>query len=243
MSPLGLYTRTEILVGRAGLHRLQQAHVLLAGLGGVGAFAAEALCRAGIGRLTLVDHDVVEWTDFNRQLPSSLETLGQKKTKVMGDRLSLINPECELIILDQFLTPALIPAILDAAQPNWVLDAIDSLNSKVGLLVEARTRGLRVASSMGAGGRLDPSALQVGDLMDSTICPLARDVRRRLHRRGCGRGIIAVWSIEPPARPLPPEPTSFGRPRAINGTISYLPALFGMTLAGVVIRNILQSET
>ncbi|MBF0271857.1 MAG: ThiF family adenylyltransferase [Magnetococcales bacterium] len=239
MDEPGLYTRTEILVKAAGVERLRQAHVLLAGVGGVGGFAAEALVRAGIGRLTLVDHDVVAMTDLNRQLASTHDTMGQKKVEVLGRRLASIHPACQLELVDRFLTPATIPEVLDAARPDWLIDAIDSLNSKVGLLIAARERGIAVASSMGAGGRLDPTGLVVGDLMDSTICPLAREVRRRLHRRGQGRGIQAVWSIEPPAEPLPPEPTPTGRPRSVNGTISYLPALFGMTLAGLVIQSLL----
>ncbi|MBF0342149.1 MAG: ThiF family adenylyltransferase [Magnetococcales bacterium] len=242
MAEPGLFTRTEILVQAAGVERLRRASVLLVGLGGVGGFAAEALGRAGIGRLTLLDHDVVSPTDLNRQMASTLATLGEKKVDVLGRRLAEINPACELTLLDRFLTPAITGETLDLARPDWVVDAIDSLNSKVNLLIEARARGLAVASSMGAGGRLDPTRLQVGDVMDSTICPLAREVRRRLHRRGQGRGIRAVWSTEPPAEPLPPEPTPTGRPRAVNGTISYLPALFGMTLAGIVIQALLQPE-
>ncbi|MBF0614757.1 MAG: tRNA threonylcarbamoyladenosine dehydratase [Magnetococcales bacterium] len=243
MAEPGLFTRTEILVQAAGVERLRAAHVLLVGLGGVGGFAAEALGRAGIGRLTLLDHDVVAPTDLNRQLPSTQETMGEKKVTVLGQRIGSINPECRLVLLDCFLTPKNTPEILEQAQPDWVIDAIDSLNSKVNLLLAARARGLAVVSSMGAGGRLDPTRLVVGDVMDSTICPLAREVRRRLHRRGQGRGIWAVWSTEPPAPPLPPEPTPTGRPRSVNGTISYLPALFGMTLAGIVIRSIVTSTS
>ncbi|MBF0182450.1 MAG: tRNA threonylcarbamoyladenosine dehydratase [Magnetococcales bacterium] len=241
MTLLGLSTRTEILVGAEGVARLRRAHVLLAGLGGVGGFAAEALGRAGIGHLTLVDHDVVAPTDLNRQLAATGDTMEQKKLTVIGQRLAAINPHCRLELVDQFLTPSSIPELLDATRPDWVIDAIDSLNSKVGLLAMARDRELPIASSMGAGGRLDPTRLVVGDLMDSTICPLAREVRRRLHRRGYARGIVAVWSTETPAPPLAPEPTPRGRPRAVNGTISYLPALFGMTLAGIVIRDLLSS--
>ncbi|MBF0626740.1 MAG: ThiF family adenylyltransferase [Magnetococcales bacterium] len=241
MQEPGLFTRTGILVKSAGLERLQKAHVLLAGLGGVGGYAAEALGRAGIGRLTLVDHDVVALTDLNRQLASTHETMGEKKVDVLGRRIASIHPGCQLELLDHFLSPPNIPGILDAARPDWVIDAIDSLNAKVGLLIMTRERGIPVASSMGAGGRIDPTRLVVGDLMDSEICPLAREVRRRLHRRGQGRGIRAVWSTEPPAEPLPPEPTPTGRPRAVNGTISYLPALFGMTLAGIVIQSLLTS--
>ncbi|MBF0455091.1 MAG: tRNA threonylcarbamoyladenosine dehydratase [Magnetococcales bacterium] len=233
-----IFERTQILVGEEGLARLHNTHILLAGLGGVGSFTAEALIRAGIGRLTLIDSDEVAPSNINRQLPATQETIGQKKVAVMGRRLASIHDGCQLTLHDLFLTPENIPPLLEQAQPDWIIDAIDSLNCKVGLIVEGRNRNIPVASSMGAGSKLDPSRVQVGDLMDSTICPLARAVRRRLHRRGCGRGVLAVWSTEPPLPHLPPEPTSQGRPRAVNGTISYMPALFGLTLAGEVLRRV-----
>ena len=243
MTSPGLYERTHILVGERGMERLKKAHILLAGLGGVGGSAAEALGRAGIGRITLIDNDVVSPSNLNRQLLATKETIGQKKVRLMGQRLAAINPQCQLLLLDHFLTPETIPEILHEAGPDWVMDAIDSLNCKVALLVETMARTIPVVSSMGAGGRLDPTQLVVGDLMDSRICPLARTVRNRLRRRGCGRGITAVWSSEPPAPHAPPEPSDHGRHRAVNGTISYLPALFGLTLAGIVIRALLRQET
>ncbi|MBF0400493.1 MAG: tRNA threonylcarbamoyladenosine dehydratase [Magnetococcales bacterium] len=235
----GLYERTRILVGEAGIRRLQQAHVLVAGVGGVGSFAAEALGRAGIGRITLVDDDRVAPSNLNRQLPATGESLGQKKGAVMAARLAAINPHCQLEWVDQFITPESIPALLDRTAPDWVLDAIDSLNCKVALILEARARGWPVASSMGAGGRLDPSRIVVSDVMETRLCPLARAVRGRLRRRGCGLGVIAVWSTEEPLPHAPLEEMAQGRGRVVNGTISYLPALFGMTLAGVVIRGVL----
>ena len=238
----GLYERTRILVGDAGIRRLQQAHVLLAGLGGVGSFAAEALGRAGIGRLTLIDHDTVSPSNLNRQLPATGETIGQKKGAVMVQRLATINPDCQLEWVDQFVRPDTIPALLDRTAPDWVIDAIDSLNCKVALIAEARARGCPVASSMGAGGRLDPTRIVVGDVMDTHSCPLAREVRIRLRRRACARGVIAVWSSELPLPHAPPEETEQGRSRVVNGTISYLPALFGTTLAGVVVRALLQGR-
>ncbi len=236
----GLTARTRILVGDAGIVRLQEAHVFLAGLGGVGSFAAEALGRAGVGRLTLVDDDVVSPSNLNRQLPATEATMGQKKGAVMRDRLADINPRCQLEWIDHFLTPETIPALLDRTAPDWVIDAIDSLNCKVALILESRLRGYPVASSMGAGGRLDPTRIVVGDLMDTSGCPLAREVRVRLRRRGCGRGVVAVWSTELPLPHAPMAETGQGRGRVVNGTISYLPALFGITLAGVVIRALLQ---
>ncbi len=233
-----LWERTRILVGDAGVARLRDARVLLAGLGGVGSFAAEALARAGVGRLSLADHDRVAPSNLNRQLVALGSTLGRPKVEVMGERVRDINPACDLVLLDRFL-PADEMADLVAEGFDHVVDAIDSLNSKVALIAACVEAGVPIASSMGAGGRLDPTRIRAGDLMDSRGCPLARNVRQRLRRRGVERGVCAVWSEEPPHRPLPPEPTGRGRPRAVNGTVSYLPALFGLTLAGLAIQRLL----
>ncbi|MBF0309574.1 MAG: tRNA threonylcarbamoyladenosine dehydratase [Magnetococcales bacterium] len=239
MTASGLFERTRILVGDEGVERLRAAHVFLVGVGGVGGFAAEALGRAGIGRLTLLDHDIVEPSDVNRQLPATTETLGRKKVALVGQRLQAINPECRLELMDTFLNPDNTGELLDRLAPDRVVDAIDSLNCKVGLIVEAWQRRIPVFSSMGAAGRLDPSAIRVGDIMDTTVCNLAREVRSRLRRRGVGRGVTVVWSCETAAAHLPPAPVSSGRDRAVNGSISYLPALFGLMLAGNVIRSLL----
>ncbi len=234
-----LFERTHIIVGDAGIERLRRARVFLAGLGGVGAFAAEALARAGVGHLTLVDHDVVSGSNLNRQLPALQSTLGRRKIDVLAERILDINPECELRRIDRFLRAEDMDEALEGDY-HYVIDAIDSLNSKAALVVVACERGIPVASSMGAGGKLDPTRIVVGDLMDSENCPLARHMRKRLRKRGIGRGVTAVWSNEPSCAPLPPEPTEFGRDRAVNGTISYMPALFGLTLAGVVLQRIVK---
>lgn len=236
-----LWERTHIVTGDAGIDTLAGANILLAGMGGVGSYAAESLARMGVGRITLVDHDQVTASNLNRQLVALRSTLGRKKVEVMAERIADINPDCVLTIEDRFLRDEDLPGLLDRRY-DYVIDAIDSLNSKLNLLVAATECGQPIVSSMGAGGRTDPSRLQVGDLMDSSVCPLARVVRRRLRRRGVGRGITGVWSLESPRPPLPPEPTSFGRPRAVNGTVSYLPALFGMTLVGVVMHRLLGGE-
>jgi tRNA threonylcarbamoyladenosine dehydratase len=233
-----IWERTRVVVGDPGIVRLRAARVLLAGLGGVGSFAAEGLARAGIGQLTLVDFDRVAPSNLNRQLVALDSTIGRKKVEVMGERVRGINPDCTLNLVDRFLAAEEMPQVLSAGF-DWVIDAIDSLNSKVALIAEAHALGIPIASSMGAGGRTDPARIRLGDLMDSAICPLAREVRRRLRRRGVERGVLAVWSDEPPKPPLAPRPTERGRPRAINGTVSYLPALFGMTLAGAVIHRLL----
>jgi len=234
-----LWERSTILVGAPGRARLEASRVLLVGMGGVGSYAAEALARAGVGHLTLVDHDVVAGSNLNRQLPALRSTLGEKKVQVMAARIREINPECDLVLREQFIRPDDVGALL-APGFDQVIDAIDSLNCKVGLVAGAYEARLPVASSMGAGGKLDPTRIVVGDLMDSENCPLARNMRKRLRRRGVGRGVTAVWSNEPACAPLPPEPTGRGRDRPVNGTISYLPALFGLTLAGVVVQRLLE---
>lgn len=233
-----LYERTRILVGDAGVARLRESHVLVAGLGGVGAFAAEALARAGVGSMTLADHDRVTASNLNRQLVALGSTLGRLKTDVMAERIADINPACRLRVIEDFLAEDGMDVLLPGGF-DQVVDAIDSLNSKLALIETAMRLDLPIVSSMGAGGRLDPTRVQVGDLMDTRVCPLAREVRSRLRRRGIERGLTVVWSDEPPLPPLPPEDTGRGRPRAVNGSMSYLPSMFGLMLAGIVVRRLL----
>ncbi len=232
------FERAEILIGRDGLEKLASRHVFLAGLGGVGSWCAEALARAGVGRLTLADMDVVAASNINRQLPALLSTVGRPKAEVMAERIRDINPDCRLTLITDFLTPDNIPALLPD-DADYVVDCIDSLNCKVALIVEAHGRGLRVASSMGAGNKLDPSRVKVSDIAETEVDSLARVARKRLRKRGIDRGVLVVWSDEPGRPPLPPEPVSQGRARAVNGTISYLPPLFGFMLAGAVVRRLL----
>jgi tRNA A37 threonylcarbamoyladenosine dehydratase len=233
-----LYQRTHILVGDEGLARLRAAHVLVAGLGGVGSYTTEALARAGIGRLTLVDLDVVAASNLNRQLPALHSTIGRRKVDVVTERVLDINPACGVTPRAEFIRAEDMEGLL-APGFDFVVDAIDSLNCKAALVETAVKLGIPVASSMGAGGKLDPTRIVVGDVMDSEVCPLARNMRKYLRRRGIERGVTAVWSTEPSCAPLPPEPTGAGRDRAVNGTISYMPALFGLTLAGIAVQSLL----
>ena len=232
------WDRTRILVGDAGVARLRASHVLVAGLGGVGSQAAEALARAGVGALTLVDHDRVDPTNVNRQLLALGSTLGRPKTEVMAERVADINPACRVTLISDFLDADCMERVLRGGF-DQVVDAIDSLSSKLALIETAQRLGLPIVSSMGAGGRLDPTRIRVGDLMDTQVCALAREVRSRLRRRGIGRGIRVVWSDEPPRPPAPPRETGRGRARAVNGTLSYMPPLFGLMLAGVVVQRLL----
>jgi tRNA A37 threonylcarbamoyladenosine dehydratase len=237
-----LWERTRILIGDQGVRRLRDARVLVAGLGGVGSFVAEALARAGIGDLVLADSDCVAASNLNRQLCALSSTLDRPKTDVIKDRIEDINADCRVTLIDRFLAADEIPALVADGGYDVIVDAIDSLSSKLALLGAALDHGVAIGSSMGAGGRLDPTRIHVGDLMDSAGCPLAKKVRQQLRRRGYGRGIFAVWSDEPPRPPLPPVPTGRGRPRAVNGTISYLPGLFGLTLAGLATQRLLEDR-
>lgn len=232
------FERAEILIGPEGVAKLAGKHVFLAGLGGVGSWCAEALARAGIGRLTLVDMDTVAVSNINRQLPALHSTIGRKKTDVMADRILDINPDCEVEVLDVFIDPDNVQTLLPL-DVDYVVDCIDSLNCKVALIVAAHRRGTPVAASMGAGNKLDPSRIRLADIGKTQVCPLAREVRHRLKRQGIEKGILTVYSDETGRPPRPPEPTSHGRARAVNGTISYLPPLFGLMLAGAVIQRLL----
>ncbi|QIK38196.1 tRNA threonylcarbamoyladenosine dehydratase [Caldichromatium japonicum] len=229
--------RTRLLLGEAGRERLRSSHVLIVGLGGVGSFAAESLARAGVGALTLVDGDRVEPSNLNRQLIALRSTLGQPKVAVMARRIADINPACRLTLVPDFIEPEGVSGLL-APGYELVLDAIDTFSAKVALLATALKRGQPILSSMGAGGRLDPTRVQVGDLMDTRVCPLARAVRLALRKQGIGRGLTVVWSDEPPLSGIIARTGAQG-PRAMRGTISFLPALFGLMLAGVAIRHLL----
>ncbi len=235
------FERTDILIGAEGVSRLADRHVFVAGLGGVGSYCTESLARAGVGRLTLLDHDVVALSNINRQLPALLSTVGQPKAELMKSRIADINPDCQVTILRVFLTTENVNDIVPDC--DYVIDCIDSLSCKEALVAESYKRGLKVASSMGAGNRLDPSKIRIADISQTEMCPLARQMRKRLLKHhGIRRGILTVYSDEHPRDPRPPEPTSQGRPRAVNGTISYMPPLFGYMLAGAVINRLLEEQ-
>ena len=233
------FERTRILLDADEQARLAAAHVLVAGLGGVGSYCAEALARAGVGRLTIIDHDVVAASNINRQLPALLSTVGQPKAELMAARIRDINPACELTVLREFLVPETV-ADLVPADVDFVIDCIDSLTCKVALVATSVQRGLRVASSMGAGNKLDPTRIRVADISKTYMCPLASVMRKRLRKRGIAKGVLTAFSDEAGRTPLPPQPVEGrGRARAVNGTISYMPPLFGLMLAGAVVQRLI----
>ena len=234
------FERTRILLNANEQTKLARAHVLVAGLGGVGSYCAEALARAGVGRLTLIDHDSVALSNINRQLPALLSTVGQSKAELMAARIRDINPECQLVVLREFLVPETVADIVPA-DADFVIDCIDSLNCKVALVASSVERGLRVASSMGAGNKLDPTRIQIADISKTSMCPLAAVMRKRLRKRGVPKGVLTVFSDEAGRDPLPPQPVEGrGRARAVNGTISYMPPIFGLMLAGAVVQRLIE---
>ncbi|MCF8359648.1 MAG: tRNA threonylcarbamoyladenosine dehydratase [Prolixibacteraceae bacterium] len=228
--------RTQLLLGKEKLERLKNAHVLVAGLGGVGAYAAEMLCRAGIGKLTLIDGDKVELTNLNRQLPATLSHIGQNKTDILAERFRDINPEIELDIITEFIRDERMIEILNG-NFDYVVDAIDTLSPKVFLIYHSLQKGLKIVSSMGSGGKLDPELVKSADISKSYNCKLARMLRKRLSKLGIKKGITVVFSPEevPEAAVIPDEGQN---KKSTVGTISYMPPVFGCHIASVVIRDL-----
>lgn len=231
--------RTELLLGEQGLERLRDRHVLIVGLGGVGAFAAEAICRSGVGRLTIADGDVIQPSNINRQLIALHSTVGMRKAEVVGKRLMDINPSLQLRFIDEYLRDERLKELV--AEPyDFVVDAIDTLSPKVFLIMDAVRSGHRIVSSMGAGGKMDPSKIQVADISKSHSCRLAYMVRKRLHRQGIRSGINVVFSPEEVDRESILHTPGETNKLTTVGTISYMPALFGLTVASVVIRQLIE---
>ena len=189
-------TRTELLLGAERMEYLSHCHVLVVGLGGVGAYAAEQICRAGIGHMTIVDADTVNESNINRQLPALHSTLGMQKAEVVGKRLLDINPRLKLTILNEFLRDERTDEVLSSQKYDFIVDAIDSLSPKVYLLAYAYKHDIPIVSSMGAGAKLDPSQVKIADISKSYNCTLARAVRKRLHHLGVNKGIPVVFSTE-----------------------------------------------
>ena len=230
--------RTALLLGTEGMRRLAASHVLVVGLGGVGAYAAEEIARAGVGRMTLVDADVVSLSNLNRQLPALHSTLGKPKAEVMAARLRDINPDLEIEVRNCFVRDEETEALLDAAHYDFVVDAIDTLSPKTFLIYHALQRHLPIISSMGAGAKMDPSRIRIADISKTTDCALARAVRKRLKGMGISSGLPVVFSTEPANPQAILEVEDEACKRTTTGTVSYMPALFGCYLASYVIRHL-----
>lgn len=257
MPALHRFSRTELLIGQAGLDILRQSHVAIFGLGGVGSYAAEALCRSGIGRITIVDFDDICLTNLNRQLHATSTTVGMAKSDVMAQRMRLINPEAEIVpyclFYDQDNSELLMSEPYD-----YVVDAIDHITAKLHLLAICRERGIPVIASMGAAAKLDPTRIKVADISETHTCGMARSVRKLLRQRGITSGIRTVFSTEehnPSAEaaagcqdncicPNKDEQRfSCVHRRVILGSSAHIPGIFGLTMAGEVVRDLLKRQS
>lgn len=238
MVDLNWLSRSALLIGNEGIDLLQHKHVLVIGLGGVGSFAAEFICRSGIGEMTIVDGDVVDPSNRNRQLPALATNHGESKAGIMKERLMAINPELKLHVIQDFLTPQKCRELMEN-HFDYVMDCIDSLTPKVILLSKALEKNIPIVSSMGAGGKMDPTLLRVTWLPDTYQCVFAQYVRKRLKRHENYTQIKAVFSIEGVNKEALVMTDGSNFKRSAYGTISYIPAAFGGVCASVVIRDLL----
>jgi tRNA A37 threonylcarbamoyladenosine dehydratase len=230
--------RSELLVGKDVLLRLQQSNILLVGLGGVGSYAGEFLVRAGIGKMTIIDGDAVDATNKNRQLHALNSTIGQSKASLMANRFYDINPDLQLTVIPQFMQPEDMRGLLEKGNFDFVLDCIDSVSPKISLLVLASQQQLNVISSMGAGGKKDPSLVRMVDISETKNCKLAWQIRKTLRYQGVTKGVIAVYSEELHDKAALKYTDGSNFKKSFYGTISYMPALFGLYMASEVIRRL-----
>jgi tRNA A37 threonylcarbamoyladenosine dehydratase len=241
------FSRLELLIGSTGLRLLQSASVAVFGIGGVGSFAAEALARSGIGRLRLVDNDLVSLTNVNRQLPALENTIGLPKVHVMAERIRQINPDCKVEPINAFFDQQSRKELL-AVGLDYVVDAIDTVQSKLILIEQCQALNLPIICSMGTGNKFDPSLLQVADISKTRVDPLARVMRQELRKRGIDKGVKVVFSTEPPSPHLAEQEEQSqvvgqtARPRQLPGSTAFVPPAAGLLLASVVIRDLLESE-
>ncbi|MBQ1475514.1 MAG: tRNA threonylcarbamoyladenosine dehydratase [Ruminococcus sp.] len=234
------FSRTELLLGADGMEKLKRARVAVFGIGGVGGYAVEALARAGIGALDLIDNDVISLTNINRQIIALHSTVGLPKTDVMAARVKDINPECEVRTYQTFYGPDTAEQF-DFAQYDYIIDAIDTVTGKLALAVNAQKANTPIISSMGTGNKLDPTAFTVTDIYKTSFCPLARIMRKELRKRGIER-LKVVYSQE---EALTPEGVTEELPqgrRSIPGSVSFVPSAAGLILAGEVIKDIVNRD-
>lgn len=230
--------RTELLLGKDKMDRLRNAHVLVVGLGGVGAYAAEMICRAGVGKMTIVDADTVQPSNINRQLPAVHSVIGRSKAEVLAERFKDINPDLNLTVLPVYLKDEAIPELLDGNRFDFIVDAIDTVAPKCYLIYNALKRGLRIVSSMGAGAKKDITQVRFADLWETYHCGLSKAVRKKLQKMGMKRKLPVVFSTEQADQNAVVLVDDEENKKSTTGTVSYMPAVFGCFLAEYVIRKI-----
>lgn len=226
----GQFTRTEMLIGAANVKRLADASVIVFGIGGVGSYTAEALARAGVGTLTLVDNDVIDVTNINRQLPALHSTVGLSKAKTMAQRIADINPKCRIKAAECFFLPENAHEF-DFTRYDYVVDAVDTVTAKLALIEKSYRASVPVISSMGTGNKLDPSRFQITVIEKTKVCPLARVMRKALKEKGI-EGVKVLYSEEDPIRHGGRTPAS----------ISFVPSVAGLLIAGEVIMDLLRDQ-
>ena len=230
--------RTQLLLGEEKMQRMASAHVLIVGLGGVGAYAAEMICRAGVGQMTLVDADTVQPSNINRQLAALQTTIGREKVEVLAERYKQINPELKLTVLPVYLKDDNIPELLDAATYDFIVDAIDTISPKCYLIAHAMQRRIKIVSSMGAGAKSDISQVRFADIWETYHCGLSKAVRTRLQKMGVKRKLPVVFSTEQADANAVLLTDEERNKKSTCGTVSYMPAVFGCFLAEYVIKRL-----
>lgn len=230
------YARTEMLIGKAGVAKLRNARVAVFGIGGVGGHAVEALARSGVGALDLIDNDIVGESNINRQIVALHSTVGRRKTEVMAERIKDIDPHIAVTEHNVFFLPETAEA-LDFTKYDYVVDAIDTVSGKLALIEKAKAAGVPVISAMGAGNKLDPTAFAVADIEKTSVCPLARVMRRELKKRGV-KGVKVVYSKEEPITPQTDEKTANGKP--VPASIAFAPSVMGLIVASEVIKDLIK---
>ena len=232
------FARTKLLLGEEAMEKLQRARVAVFGIGGVGGYVCEALVRSGIGAFELVDSDTVSLTNLNRQIIATMETVGRGKAEVMAERMRSINPQVQVKVHNCFFLPENADDFPFEGY-DYVVDAVDTVTAKLTIIERARQFGVPVISAMGAGNKLDPSRFRVSDITQTSICPLARVMRKELKKRGIEH-LKVVWSDEPPRQPVTEgslEETPPGR-RALPGSVAFVPAVCGLVIAGEVVKDL-----
>lgn len=233
------YSRTRLLLGDAGMEKLKNARVAVFGLGGVGGYVVEALARSGIGALELIDHDTISPTNINRQILATRSTVGQGKAEAARNRVLDINPEIRVVAHSTFFGPDT-AGEFDFSAYDYVVDAIDTVTGKLALVVAAQAAGVPIISSMGTGNKLDPTKFQIADISKTSVCPLARIMRKECAKRGIKK-LKVLYSTEDPITPreLPAEELPEGR-RALPGSVSFVPSVAGLIIAGEVIKDLIK---
>ena len=232
-------SRTQLMLGDEKVEKLMNKNVLVVGLGGVGGICAEMIARSGVGRMTIIDADTVDLSNANRQIPALHSTAGKLKAEVLAERLKDINPSLELTVLTEYIRDSRTIEILDAGQFDYAVDCIDTLSPKVHFIKACRERKIPIVSSLGAGGKVDPSQVKVTDISKTYECNLAKYVRKKLRGLGIHKGITVVFSAEKVDQSRVIETEKAYPKKSVIGTISYMPAIFGCTAASVVIRNLM----